>query len=229
MKLTKRNKQHQQVLAEKDIFSLEDGIETLKNSKKSNFDESVEVVIKLGIDPRKTDQAVRGSCSLPNGTGKQIRVLVFAKGDKLNEANEAGADYAGGAELAEKIKTGWLDFERVVATPDMMIEVGKIGKILGPRNLMPNPKTGTVTFEVGKIVSEIKKGQIQFKNDKGGNIHVLVGKLSFNTSNIKENIMSVIDSVNKLKPTTAKGIYLQDMNLSSTMGPGLKINLSGLT
>ncbi|KAK3603980.1 hypothetical protein CHS0354_026775 [Potamilus streckersoni] len=228
MKQTKRHKLFSEKVENTMLYTLEEGIKKLKECKKSKFDENVDIVIKLGIDPKKTDQAIRGACNLPHGTGKTVRVLVFAKGDKEREAKEAGADFVGGADLSEKIKGGWLEFDRVIATPDMMGEVGKIGKILGPRNLMPNPKTGGVTADVARAVGDLKKGQAQFKSDKGANVHVPVGKLSFEEGKLKDNIMSVVDTVNRLKPSASKGIYLKGMVISSTMGPGIKINISGI-
>ena len=197
---------------------------TALKSKYAKFDESVDIAIKLGVDPRHADQMVRSSVVLPNGTGKETRVLVFAKGDKEKEALEAGADYAGGDEFVEKIKGGWLEFDRTVATPDMMATVGKIGRILGPRNLMPNAKLGTVTFDVGRVVKEIKSGKVDFKVDKAGIVHAMMGKASFGSEKVKENVLAFIDRIIQLKPSSSKGIYLRSVSLSTTMGPGIKLD-----
>jgi len=186
------------------------------------------MAINLGVDPKKSDQVVRGTVVLPHGTGKQVRVLVFAKGEKEKEAEEAGADYVGAEDLIEKIQQGWLEFDRVIATPDMMGQVGKLGKILGPRGLMPNPKLGTVTFDVGRAVKEAKGGKIEYRTDKGGVVHVPIGKLSFDREKLVENAMAVLKSIIKAKPPTSKGKYIKKVTLSSTMGPGLKINISEL-
>ncbi len=204
-------------------------IDLIKTYSKVKFNETVDVVFRLGIDPRKSDQVVRGACSLPNGTGKTIRVLVFAKGDKAQAATEAGADYVGGNELAEKIQSGWLEFDRVVASPDMMAVVGKIGKILGPKGLMPNPKVGTVTMDVAGAVKNIKQGQVQFRTDKGSNVHVGVGKVDFDKQKLIENIISVQDVLLKLKPSVAKGTYIKNIAISSTMGPGVKVDPNSLS
>ena len=201
-----------------------EAIQLVKKFSKAKFDEPIDVAIRLGIDPRKADQMIRGSCTLPNGTGKVVRVLVFAKGEKEKEALDAGADYAGGDDIVEKIKGGWLEFDRVVATPDMMGVVGKIGKILGPRGLMPNPKVGTVTTAVGDVVSMIKKGQVQFKTDKGANVQATTGLASFSDEALSENILSFYQSLIKLKPSSAKGTYIKNVSISSTMGPGIKID-----
>jgi large subunit ribosomal protein L1 len=205
-----------------------EALDFLKANSVVKFDETVEVAIRLGVDPRKSDQAVRGAAVLPHGLGKTIRVLVFAQGDKEAEAKEAGADFTGGEEIAEKIQGGWLDFDAVVATPDMMKVVGKLGKILGTRGLMPNPKVGTVTMDVGKAVREIKKGKVEFRVDKGAIIHAPVGKLSFDSKKLFENAFALMDAVVKAKPATAKGLYLKKVSFSSTMGQGLKININDL-
>lgn len=211
------------------VYSLEEAVELLKSATYAKFDEGVDLAVKLGVDPKKSDQMVRGTASLPHGRGKVVRVLVFAKGEKEAEAQEAGADYVGADDLVEKIKGGWLDFDKAISTPDMMAMVGKLGKILGPRGLMPNPKVGTVTFDVGKTVQEIKAGKVEFKVDKGGNLHIPVGKVSFDTQKLIDNTYAVIDSVNKVKPPTSKGKYLKKMTISSTMGPGVQIDISKLT
>ena len=206
------------------MYGLEEGVELALKGAYAKFDESVDIAIRLGVDPRHADQMVRSSVVLPNGTGKVIRVLVFAKGDKEKEALEAGADYAGGDEYVEKIKSGWLEFDRTIATPDMMATVGKIGRILGPRNLMPNAKLGTVTFDVGRGVNEIKSGKVDFKVDKAGVVHAMLGKASFGTQKVKENVLAFVDRIIQLKPSTSKGIYLKSISLSTTMGPGVKVD-----
>lgn len=209
-------------------YFFEDAIDILKENSFTKFDQTVEMAINLGIDPRKSDQNVRNTVVLPNGTGKEIRVLVFAKGEKEKEAREAGADYVGAEDLIEKIQQGWLEFDRAIATPDMMGQVGKLGKILGPRGLMPNPKLGTVTFDVAKAVKEAKAGKIEYRNDKGGVVHVPIGKLSFDKDKLIENAIAVLKSVVRAKPPTSKGKYIKKVTLSSTMGPGLKIDISKL-
>lgn len=209
-------------------YTLEEAIDFLKENSFAKFDETVEMAINLGVDPKKSDQVVRSTVVLPHGTGKQVRVLVFAKGEKEKEAEEAGADYVGAEDLIEKIQQGWLEFDRVIATPDMMGQVGKLGKILGPRGLMPNPKLGTVTFDVGRAVKEAKGGKIEYRTDKGGVLHVPIGKLSFDREKLVENAMAVLKSIIKAKPPTSKGKYIKKVTLSSTMGPGLKINISEL-
>jgi large subunit ribosomal protein L1 len=206
------------------IYSLEEGIELALKGGYTKFDQSVDIAIRLGVDPRHADQMVRSSVVLPNGTGKEIRVLVFAKGDKEKEALEAGADYAGGDEFVEKIQGGWLEFDRTIATPDMMATVGKIGRILGPRNLMPNAKLGTVTFDVGRVVKEAKSGKVDFKVDKAGVVHAMLGKASFGPEKVKENVLAFVDKIVQLKPSTSKGIYLKNISLSTTMGPGVKVD-----
>jgi len=205
-------------------YQLDEALEILDQLPKAKFDETVEVAINLGVDPKHSDQMVRGAVTLPNGTGKSVRVLVFAKGEKEKEALEAGADYVGAEDIVEKIQQGWLEFDKAVATPDIMGLVGKLGKILGPRGLMPNPKVGTVTFDVAKAVKELKAGKIEFKVDKAGIIHAPIGKLSFGKDKIKENFIALLDTVIKLKPATSKGIYLKKCAISSTMGPGIKID-----
>lgn len=188
------------------------------------FDETVDIAIRLGVKPQHADQMVRGSVVLPNGLGKTVRVLVFAKGEKEKEALEAGADFVGSDDFLEKIKGGWLEFDRVVATPDMMGTVGKLGKILGPRGLMPNPKVGTVTFDVGNVVRELKAGKVEFRVEKAGIVHSPVGKVSFGVDKLIENIHAIVETIIKLKPASSKGTYLKSLSLSSTMGPGVKID-----
>jgi large subunit ribosomal protein L1 len=206
------------------LFSLRDGIKNVLQTKFSKFDETFDIAMKLGVDPRHADQMIRSSVVLPNGNGKVTRVLVFAKGAKELEAKEAGADYVGSDELVEKIQGGWLDFDKTVATPDMMGTVGKIGRILGPRNLMPNAKLGTVTFDVANIVKEIKGGKVDFRVDKAGIIHAGVGKVSFGEEKLFQNIVAFIEKIAQLKPSTSKGIYMRSIAFSSTMGPGFKID-----
>jgi len=226
MKLTKRQKTIQEKIEKDNTYPLADAIGLLKEIQAVKFDETVDIALRLGVDPRKADQMVRGTCSLPNGLGKQVRVLVFAKGEKETEARNAGADYVGGVDIIEKIQNeNWFEFDRVVATPDMMAQVGKIGKVLGPRGLMPNPKLGTVTFELASIIETIKSGQVEFRVDKMGNLQAPVGKISFTAEKLQENIRAFIDTVNRLKPSTAKGIYMKNISVSSTMGPGLKVSL----
>lgn len=205
-------------------YSLNEAIEIVLKSAYAKFDETVEAAIRLGVNPQHADQMVRGSVVLPHGLGKPVRVLVFAKGEKEKEALEAGADYAGGDEYIEKIKGGWLEFDRVVATPDMMGSVGKLGKILGPRGLMPNPKVGTVTFEVGRAVKELKAGKVEFRVERAGIVHSPVGKVSFGADKLRENILALLETIIKLKPASSKGTYMKSIALSSTMGPGVKVD-----
>lgn len=209
-------------------YSLEEASALVKESAFAKFDESVEFALSLGVDPKRADQMVRGTTVLPHGTGKKIRIVVIAKGEKEQEAREAGADFAGGDDLLQKIQDGWLDFDSMIATPDMMGAVGKLGKVLGPRGLMPNPKTGTVTFEVGKAVQEIRKGRVEYKVDKAGNVHVPVGKVSFQSQQIRDNARTVFDSVLKAKPSSSKGKYVKSATLSSTMGPGIRLDSAAL-
>jgi len=205
-------------------YSLNEGVSLSIQCANKKFDESVDLAIRLGVDPRHADQMIRSSLVLPHGTGKVERVLVFAKGEKVKEALDAGADYAGSDEYVEKIQSGWMDFERCVATPDMMGTVGKIGRVLGPRGLMPNAKLGTVSFDVARVVQEIKSGKIEFKVDKAGIIHAMVGKVSFGVEKLIDNAIALIDKLNHLKPASAKGIYLRSASISSTMGPGIKLD-----
>jgi len=209
-------------------YSLEDAIKLLKESSFAKFDETVELAVNLGVDPRKSEQMVRGTVVLPYGTGKKVKVLVFAKGEKQKEAQEAGADYTGAEDLVEKISKGWLDFDKAVATPDVMGVVGKLGKILGPRGLMPNPKLGTVTFDVAKAVKDIKAGKVDYKVEKGGIIHAPIGKISFDIDKLAENARMVIASLIKAKPATSKGKYLKKVSISSTMGPGMAVDITSL-
>lgn len=224
-KATKKQKTFKQVIEREKRYPLGEAVAVLKKAVGTpKFDESVDLAIRLGVDPRKADQMIRGSCDLPHGTGKTVRVLVIAKGPKLQEATDAGADFVGGEDMIAKIQGGWLDFDRVVATPDMMGQVGKVGKLLGPRGLMPNPKVGTVTQDVGKVVKTIKAGQVEFRVDKAGNVHVPVGKISFDAAKLEENANALIDTVRRMKPASTKGVYMKGITLNSTMGPGVPVD-----
>jgi len=205
-------------------YGMEEGLETLLSAAYAKFEESVDVAVRLGVDPRHADQMVRGTCVLPHGTGKTVRVLVFAKGEKEKEAQDAGADYVGSEDLAKKIQEGWLDFDKAVATPDMMGVVGKLGKILGPRGMMPNPKVGTVTFDVGKAVDELKGGKVEFKVEKAGIVHASVGRVSFGTEKLADNLKTLMETIIRMKPSAAKGVYIRGVSISTTMGPGLKLD-----
>lgn len=207
-------------------YSLEDALKMLEGFEKAKFDEMVDIAIRLGVDPKQTDQQVRGACTLPHGIGKTVRVIVFAKGEKQREATEAGADAVGAEDLAEKVNGGWLDFDATVATPDMMGVVGKLGKVLGPRGLMPNPKLGTVTFDITKAVKEVKAGKVEFRTDKAGVIHAPVGKRSFGTSKLKDNITSLLDVIVKARPASVKGNFIRSMAISSTMSPGIRLDVT---
>jgi large subunit ribosomal protein L1 len=209
-------------------YQVDEALALVKETAFAKFDESVDISVKLGVDPRKADQMVRGAVVLPNGLGKTIRVLVFAKGEKALEAQEAGADYVGGDDLVEKIKGGWFDFDTAIATPDMMGTVGKIGRLLGPRSLMPNPKVGTVTFEVGRAVSEAKSGKVEYRVEKAGIVHAQVGRVSFDVDKLKGNLATLMDALIKAKPSTAKGTYLKKVTISATMGPGVNIDIPAL-
>lgn len=209
-------------------YSLKDACDLVRQLHHAAFDGSVDCAIRLGVDPRHSDQMVRGSVLLPHGTGKKVRILVFAKGDKEKEALEAGADYVGVDDMLEKIKTGWLDFDRVIATPDLMGVVGRLGKVLGPRGLMPNPKTGTVTFDVAKAISEIKKGKVDYRVEKAGIIHVAIGRVSFTADQLYENALAIFDSVIRQKPAASKGKYIKRVVVSPTMGPGISVDEGSL-
>ncbi|MGB4503302.1 MAG: 50S ribosomal protein L1 [Syntrophaceticus sp.] len=224
--MAKRGKKYQSALEKIDrhhLYEPEEALALVKENASANFDETVELSVRLGIDPRHADQQVRGAVVLPHGTGKSRTVLVFAKGDKAKEAADAGADYVGAEELAKKIQEGWLDFEVAVATPDMMSVVGRLGKILGPRGLMPNPKTGTVTFDIESAVKEIKAGKIEYRADKTGIVHAPIGKVSFPLENLKENYMTLMETLIKARPAAAKGQYIRSIVVSSSMSPGVKI------
>lgn len=207
-------------------YPLDECLKLVLETSTAKFDESVDVAFRLGVDPKQSDQQVRGATPLPHGVGKSVRVLVFAKGAKEKEALEAGADYVGSDDLITKINGGWMEFDKCIATPDMMGVVSKIGKILGPRGLMPNPKVGTVTFDVGKTIKDEKKGKVEFKTDKEGNVHTVIGKKSLGAEKLKENFLALLGSVTKAKPSTSKGIYLQGITLSGTMGPGVKLDVN---
>ena len=207
-------------------YPLEDSLRLAKETASAKFDETVEMAIRLGVDPRQADQNIRGTVTLPHGMGKSVRVLAFAKGDKEKEAQEAGADFVGSDELIKKISEGWLDFDKAVATPDMMGAVGRIGKILGPRGLMPNPKTGTVALDIGKAVKEIKAGKLEFRVDKAGIVHVPVGKASFGPEQLIDNAKAVLGSIIRAKPASAKGNYIKGVTVATTMGPGIKLDLA---
>ena len=234
MRRSKRHKESSQLVDRSRYYELDEAIGILKNSATAGFDETVELAARLGVDLRHADQAVRGTISLPHGTGKaQIRVLAFAQGEKATEAEEAGADYVGGEELAKRISGGWLDFEAVIAAPDMMRVVAPLGRILGPRGLMPSPRAGTVTNEIGQRVKEIKAGRIEWspsnRMDRNGSIlHVPVGKASFGTDQLRENILTMFDAIMKARPTAAKGRYIRSISISSTMGPGIKLDAQHL-
>lgn len=208
------------------FYSVTDAVELVKKTSIAKFDATVEVAFRLGVDPKKADQQIRGAVVLPNGTGKTQRVLVFAKGEKAKEAEAAGADYVGDADYINKIQQGWFEFDVIVATPDMMGEVGKLGRVLGPKGLMPNPKTGTVTFDVTKAVNEIKAGKVEYRLDKAGIIHVPIGKVSFEDSKLVENFTTVYETLLKAKPSAAKGTYMKSVSATSTMGPGVKVDSS---
>ncbi|GAB1535240.1 50S ribosomal protein L1 [Geovibrio sp. ADMFC3] len=222
-----KGKQYQAASAKVDnekLYDLEEAVALVKEVAFAKFDETVDIAVKLGVNPKHADQMVRGSVSLPNGTGKTVRVLAFAKGDKAKEAKDAGADIVGDDELVEKVQGGFMDFDKVVATPDMMALVGKLGRVLGPRGLMPNPKVGTVTPNIGNVVKELKAGMIEFRVDKNGIIHAIVGKKSFDADKLFENIKALLETLVRLKPSTAKGQYVRGITVSTTMGPGVKVD-----
>lgn len=228
-KRSKRMKEIDKLVDANKVYKLEEAIDLIKKCPVTKFDQSLNMALKIGTDPKKSDQQVRGTVTLPHGTGKKTVVVVIAKGDKAKEALDAGADYAGADEYLEKIKDGWTDFDVLVATPDMMRELGKLGKVLGPRGLMPTPKAGTVTTDVAKAVKESKGGKIEFKVDKTGNVNNAVGKISFNAGHLAQNVQALLNAVSKVRPPSAKGVFLRSLYLSSTMGPGLKIDISAIT
>jgi len=216
-------------VAGKHNVSVDEAVNLVKSNASAKFDETVEIAMNLGVDPRHADQMVRGVVSLPNGTGKTVRVAVFARGPKAEEAQAAGADIVGAEDLMETVQSGKIEFDRCIATPDMMPIVGRLGKVLGPRNLMPNPKVGTVTMDVAQAVQDAKGGQVQFKAEKAGVVHAGIGKASFDAAKLKENLMAFVDAVSKAKPSGAKGSYMQKISLSSTMGPGVTISVDSAT
>ncbi|RPH96343.1 MAG: 50S ribosomal protein L1 [Calditrichaeota bacterium] len=223
----KRSRRYQESVVKVErgkVYPLDEAIALVHATSTAKFDETIEISVRLGVDPRKADQMVRGTVILPAGTGKVVRVCVITKGDKEKEAKDAGADFVGAEEMIEKIQGGWFDFDVMIATPDVMAMVGKLGRVLGPRGLMPNPKVGTVTFEVGKAVQDSKAGKIDFRVDKSGIIHTAIGKKSFTDLQLKQNIQAFMEVINRLKPSTAKGIYIRNISLSATMGPGVKID-----
>ena len=223
-KLAKKYAEAKEKIDRERRYDMDEALSILPQIKYAKFDETVELALRLGVDPRHADQMVRGSVALPNGLGKQVKVLVFAKGQKEKEAQEAGADYVGAEDFVEKIQKGWLDFDKTIATPDIMGVVSKLGKILGPRGLMPNPKVGTVTFDIAKTVKEMKAGRVEFRVDKAGNLHVPVGKISVGKEKILENINSLLETVIRLKPSSSKGTYIKGMAICTTMSPGIKID-----
>jgi len=228
MKRSKRYNEQMAKLEKSKAYELEPAIELMKNMASTKFDESIDIAVRLGVDPRHADQMVRGTVSLPHGTGKTVKVLVLTKGGKEKEAQEAGADYVGLDEYVEKLQQGWLDCDVIIATPDAMSTVGKLGRILGPKGMMPNPKSGTVTFEVGQAVKDVKAGRIDFRVDRNGNLHVAAGKLSFNAAQIKDNIKAFLETIMRLKPVSAKGQYIRSVTMSTTMGPGIKLDRAAL-
>jgi large subunit ribosomal protein L1 len=228
-KLGKRARAAREAFAGKENLTVSEAVALIKSNANAKFDETVEIALNLGVDPRHADQMVRGSVNLPNGTGKTVRVAVFARGPKADEAKEAGADIVGAEDLMETIQGGTIEFDRCIATPDMMPIVGRLGKVLGPRNLMPNPKVGTVTMDVKEAVAAAKGGQVQFKAEKAGVVHAGVGKASFDAKALEENILAFVDAVSRAKPSGAKGTYMKKVSLSSTMGPGVSVDVTSAT
>jgi len=230
--MSKTAKKHSAASAKIDrskVYPVATAIDVVKQGAYAKFDETVDVAVRLGVDPRHADQMVRGAVVLPNGLGKEVRVLVFAKGEKEKEALDAGADFVGAEDLVSKIQEGWFEFDTAIATPDMMGVVGKIGKLLGPRGLMPNPKVGTVTFEVGRAVKESKAGKVEFRVEKAGIVHAPLGKVSFEAELLKGNLLALVEALVKAKPSAAKGVYLKKISVSSTMGPGINLDISDVT
>ncbi|CAM3565003.1 MULTISPECIES: 50S ribosomal protein L1 [Brevibacillus] len=224
--MAKQGKKYQEavkLIDKNKVYEVSEGVELVKKAASAKFDETVEAAFRLGVDPKRADQQIRGAVVLPHGTGKVQRVLVFAKGEKAKDAEAAGADYVGDADMIAKIQGGWFEFDVIVATPDMMGEVGKLGRVLGPKGLMPNPKTGTVTFDVTKAVNEIKAGKIEYRVDKAGNIHAPIGKVSFDADKLAENLAALTEALNRAKPAAAKGVYMRNVTISSTMGPGVRV------
>ncbi|NVN90651.1 MAG: 50S ribosomal protein L1 [Desulfuromonadales bacterium] len=230
--MSKTAKKHSAASAKIDrskVYPVATAIDVVKQAAYAKFDETVDVAVRLGVDPRHADQMVRGAVVLPHGLGKDVRVLVFAKGEKEKEARDAGADYVGAEDLVAKIQEGWFEFDTAIATPDMMGVVGKIGKLLGPRGLMPNPKVGTVTFEVSRAVKESKAGKVEFRVEKAGIVHAPLGKISFDAELLKGNLLALVEALVKAKPSAAKGVYLKKISVSSTMGPGINLDISDVT
>lgn len=230
--MSKASKKHREALAKVDrtrTYSVQEAVELLKTGAYAKFDETVDLAVRLGVDPRHADQMVRGAVVLPNGLGKDVRVLVFAKGEKEKEARDAGADYVGAEDLVAKIQEGWFDFDTAIATPDMMGVVGKIGRLLGPRGLMPNPKVGTVTFDIAKAVNDSKAGKVEYRVEKAGIVHAPVGKVSFESVKLTENLLALVEALIKSKPSAAKGTYLKKISVSSTMGPGVILDIADVT
>ena len=223
-KVSKRYAEAAKLVDRSKTYSIEEAVKLAKETSKTKFDASVEVSFRLNVDPRHADQQIRGAMVLPNGTGKTQRVCVVAQGEKEKEAQAAGADFVGGADIIEKISKGWFDFDVLVATPDMMGQLGRLGRVLGPKGLMPNPKTGTVTMDVAKAVNDTKKGKVEYRTDSYGNIHGIVGKVSFDTDKLVENLNAFVNNILKIKPATVKGNYVKNISISSTMGPGIKID-----
>lgn len=226
--MAKHGKKYQEaakLLEEGKVYTAKEAVELVKKTASAKFDETIELHVRLGVDPKYADQQVRGAVVLPHGTGKTKRVLVFAKGEKVKEAEDAGADFVGSDEMVQKIQGGWLDFDVAVATPDMMGTVGRLGKVLGPRGLMPNPKLGTVTMDLSKAVAEIKAGKVEYRTDKAGNVHCPIGKASFDETKLLENYQTLIDTLNRAKPAAAKGQYMRSITVTSTMGPGIPVSL----
>jgi large subunit ribosomal protein L1 len=228
MKIGKKQKEARKVLEVEKKYTMEQALELVKKTSTTKFDSTVDVAVRLGVDAKQSDQQVRGSVVLPHGSGKSKKVLAIVKGDKENEARDAGADYIWADDFVEKITGGWMDFEAVVATPDMMAVVARIGKVLGPRGLMPNPKLGTVTFDIKKAITEIKAGKAEFRTEKAGIVHTSIGKVSFDAVKLKDNLMALLETVRRLKPNTSKGVYYKSITLTTTMGPGVKIDLNDL-
>lgn len=229
--MAKRGKRYEEafkLIDREQAYSAAEALELVKKTATAKFDETVEAAFRLGVDPKKADQQIRGAVVLPNGTGKTQRVLVIAKGEKAKEAEAAGADYVGDDDYINKINQGWFEFDVIVATPDMMGQLGRLGRVLGPKGLMPNPKTGTVTFEVEKAVKDIKAGKVEYRVDKAGNVHVPIGKVSFETEKLAENLNTIVETIVKAKPAAAKGTYMKNVSVSSTMGPGVKVNVSSV-
>ncbi|CAM3895605.1 50S ribosomal protein L1 [Alkalicoccus chagannorensis] len=224
VKVSKKYEDALKLVDREKAYTPADAADVVKQTAKANFDETIELAARLGVDPKKADQQIRGAVVLPHGTGKTQRVAVFAKGEKAKEAEEAGADFVGEEDLINQVTQGWMDFDVVVATPDMMAQVGKLGRVLGPRGLMPNPKTGTVTFEVTKAIEEIKAGKVEYRVDKTGNIHVPIGKASFGADKLEDNLRAMMDTIVKAKPAAAKGTYIRNVSVAATMGPSVKVS-----